>query len=105
MPSEHLATITKLILPQDDSALVLTEVRHGVDIEIESTLGDLYYDLVEKYLDQTPEHSPNDDEVWKKKYKTYFDKYNITNRLTTHEVTTKNDSFSFDKSWKNEIRK
>lgn len=103
LPSEHLATITKLILPQDDSALILTEVRHGVDIELELALNGLFHDMVEKYLNETPEHSPSDEEVWKKKYKSYFDKYNITSRLTTHEVTTLNDSFSFDKSWKNEI--
>lgn len=52
VPSEHLATITKLILPQDDSALVLTEVRYGIDVELESALNDLYHDMVEKYLNE-----------------------------------------------------
>lgn len=103
LPSEHLASITKLILPQDDSALILTEVKHGIDVELGAALQDLFHDMAEKYLNQTPEHSPSDDEVWKKNYKSYFDKYNITSRLTTHEVNTQNDSFSFDKSWKNEI--
>ncbi len=82
---------------------MLTEVRNAIDIDVESALNDLYYDLVEKYLNSTNEMSLSDEDVWKKKYKSYFDRYNITNRLTPHEVTTKNDIFSFDKSWKNEI--
>ncbi|MEA5427330.1 DUF3037 domain-containing protein [Arcicella lustrica] len=102
-PSENLSIITKSILPQDDSALILTEVRHAIDIEIDTAISDLFHDLVEKYLDKTSEHTLSDEDVWRKKYKSYFDKYRITNRLTSHEVSTKNDSFLFDKSWKNEI--
>lgn len=102
-PSENLSIITKSILPSDDSALMLTEVRNAIDIDIEAALNDLFHDLIEKYLNSTNEVSLSDEDVWKKKYKSYFDRYNITNRLTPHEVTTKNDIFSFDKSWKNEI--
>lgn len=102
-PSEDLSQITRKILPPDDSALVLTEVHYGIDLKIEAALSGLYRDLVEKYLDQTTAPSLTNEEVWKQKYKAYFDKYRITERLTEHNVVTKNDTFTFDKSWKNEI--
>jgi hypothetical protein len=102
-PSENLITITKSILPPDDSALILTEVKYGIDIDLEIALNDLYNNLVEKYMNLHQERSLTDEEVWRKKYKAYFDKYALTHKLTTHEVVTNNDSFSFDKSWKNEI--
>lgn len=102
-PSDYLTSITNLILPPDDSALVLTEARYAIDIDLDAALNDLYNDLVVKYMDFSPEHSLTDEDVWKKKYKSYFDKYHITEKLVQHEVTTKNDVFSFDKAWKNEI--
>ena len=43
------------------------------------------------------------EEVWKNKYKEYFDKYNIPNNLTNHTVDTPTDKFTFDMAWKNEI--
>jgi Protein of unknown function (DUF3037) len=100
-PSENLLAITKSILPQDDSALMLSEVKYAIDIDLECALADLFNELVNKYFDSQNKQSLNDDEVWKEKYKTYFDKYGVSERLTTHEVITKNDAFSFDKSWKN----
>lgn len=103
LPSENLASITKLILSPDDSALMLSEVKYAIDLDLESALNDLYNDLVEKYLDVPSKHSLSDDDVWKKKYKSYFDKYRITERLSSHQISTKNDSFIFDKSWQNEI--
>jgi Protein of unknown function (DUF3037) len=103
LPSENLSSITRLILPPDDSALMLSEVKYAIDLDLEGALNDLYRDLVEKYLEVPSEHSLSDDDVWKKKYKSYFDKYRITERLSSHEINTKNDSFVFDKSWQNEI--
>lgn len=102
-PSENLISITKNILPVDDSALLLTEVKYGIDIDLDIALRDLYKNLVEKYIETPHEQSLTDEDVWKRKYKNYFDKYALTNRLTSHEVVTSNDSFLFDKSWKNEI--
>ena len=103
LPSENLSSITRQILPPDDSALMLSEVKNAIDIDLEGALNDLYKDLVEKYLEKPFEHSLTDDDVWKKKYKSYFDKYRVTERLRTHEINTKNDIFVFDKSWQNEI--
>ncbi|GHB68554.1 DUF3037 domain-containing protein [Persicitalea jodogahamensis] len=102
-PSEDLSQITCKILPPDDSALVLTEVHYGIDLDLKAALSGLYEDLVEKYLDQNTALSLTNEEVWKQKYKAYFDKYRITEKLVEHNVVTKNDTFIFDKSWKNEI--
>jgi hypothetical protein len=102
MPAS-LETITNGILPKDDSALSLTPLLRGVDVDPQIALDDLYYRLVEKYLmvDQTT--SQTGEEAWRQAYKTYFDKYGITNRLVEHKVETHSDSFVFDKAWKNKV--
>lgn len=102
--SDDLSAITKAILPTDNSAFVLTDVRSAIDIDMEAALTYLYHNIVEKYnVENANVHTITDNDVWKNKYKEYFDLYDITNKLTIHEVKSKNDSFSFDKSWKNEI--
>lgn len=99
---DTLFAITKTILPPDDSALVLTEVRFGIDIDMESALRGLFDSLVDRYISSN-EQSLSDDDVWRKKYKSYFDQYKITEKLVPHNVDTKNDTIKFDKAWKNEI--
>ena len=99
-----LSKITKSILPHDDSALMLTKSNSALDISMDSALHDLFLNMVDKYnLDPHAIQSLSDNDVWKKKYKDYFDQYNITKRLSKHKITTEQDSFVFDKSWKNEI--
>lgn len=103
-PDDHLSTVTRSILPLDDSALMLTEVKSAIDVDMDSALNYLYSNMVEKFNTNTQDHqSLNDNEVWRNKYKVYFDKYNITMNLTEHTVHTKYSEFVFDKSWKNEI--
>ncbi|MCF2494453.1 DUF3037 domain-containing protein [Dyadobacter chenhuakuii] len=100
---EDLAEITRAILPNDDSSLTLTEVKKGIDLDFNKSLADLYRLLVTKWQSETDESATSDADVWKKKYKKYFDEYGITAKLTEYEVETKYDSFQFDKAWKNEI--
>lgn len=100
---EDLAELTRKILPDDDSSLTLTEVKKGIDLDFNKSLTDLYHLLVTKWQNETDESATSDADVWKKKYKKYFDEYGITAKLTEHEVETKYDSFQFDKAWKNEI--
>ena len=101
---ESLAHITNAILPNDDSAILLTDVKYALDINMEIALKDLYAQLVEKYMhNESTVKTLSDNDVWNKEYKSYFDKYKITDRLSNHIVQTKNDNFSFKKSWKNEI--
>jgi len=104
IPSEHLDQITNRILPKDNSSIQLTEVRSAIDIDLPAALDDLFHDLVEKYIiDTVIKDSLSDEDVWKTKYKQYFDQYHILSKLTKHEVSTQNDTFTFEKSWKNEI--
>jgi hypothetical protein len=100
---EDLAELTRKILPDDDSSLTLTEVKKGIDLDFNKSLADLYRLLVTKWQNETDESATSDADVWKKKYKKYFDEYGITAKLTEYEVETKYDSFQFDKAWKNEI--
>ncbi|KAA0992953.1 DUF3037 domain-containing protein [Dyadobacter aurulentus] len=101
--SDDLAEITREILPNDDSSLTLTEVKKGIDLDFNKSLADLYRLLVTKWQSETDESATSDADVWNKKYKKYFDQYEITSRFTEFEVETKHDHFQFDKAWKNEI--
>jgi hypothetical protein len=103
-PSKDLASITQSLLPNDDSALQLTKVNTAIDLFLDGALQDLYVDMVEKYMaNDNSVHSISDSDVWKLKYKKYFDDLKLTEKLQKHVVTTKFDEFAFDKSWKNEI--
>jgi hypothetical protein len=100
---DDLAELTRKILSDDDSSLILTGVKKGIDLDFNKSLTDLYRLLVTKWQNETDESAVSDADVWKKKYKKYFDEYGITPKLTEHEVETKYDIFQFDKAWKNEI--
>lgn len=98
-----LSEITSLILPYDDSSLYLTEVFMGIDLEPLSALNDLYDRLINKYNHENDKSYHDDKYVWRKIYKQYFDKYEITNKLKSHTVVTDNDNIEFDKAWKNGV--
>lgn len=96
-----ISDITNIILPKDDSALECTITMQGLDVNPESALDGLFDRLVNKYIPETEKEARSDNEVWKTHYKKFFDKYNITKKLVSHEIKTKNDKIEFDKSWKN----
>ena len=96
-----LAEITNVILPKDDSALVCSELMYGIDIDPMSALEDLFDRLVNKYSHEADKDYHDDKYVWRKVYKKYFDKYEVTGKLVPHTVNTKHDHIEFDKSWKN----
>lgn len=103
-PSANLETITSNILKRDDSALQLSPVLKAIDIDLDAATSYLFETLVNKYLpDEGGTKRLNDEEVWRNKYKAYFDKYKISDRLISHSIKTQNDVFSFEKAWKNEI--
>lgn len=100
----NISAITSSILPIDDSALQFTEPLMAIDFDLERAGQILFSELVEKYiLNENSIKTLSDDDVWKKKYKTYFDEYKISEKLKEHKVATQNDVFLFDKSWKNEV--
>jgi hypothetical protein len=103
-PSDSLEQITNSILIRDNAAIQLTETRSAVDIDLEAALNDLYTSQVEKYMiSKIDKNTLLDDDVWRTKYKVYFEKYGIDRRLKTHDVKVPKDVISFQKSWKNEI--
>lgn len=100
---KNLDELVSLILPKDDSALIASELLKGLDIDCDSAIYDLYERIVNKYSDDLNEEKRDDKYVWKKIYKQYFDKYNITKNLKPHSVKTSFDTINFDKAWKNDI--
>lgn len=93
--------ITSKILLKDDSSLVCSEVFYGIDLNEEIALADLFDRLVYKYQIESEKNVVNDNYVWRKVYKTHFDKYGITNKLKPHTVKTSHDHIEFDLAWKN----
>ncbi|WP_341224827.1 DUF3037 domain-containing protein [uncultured Arcticibacterium sp.] len=102
--SDSLEKITLMVIPPDDSALMFSEVKVALDINFDLALEDLFSELVLRYLPKKDGvRRLNDEEVWKSKYKNFFDKYHVSSKLGKHDIRTDNDVFSFDRAWKNEI--
>ena len=100
---KDLSEITNSILLKDDSALECTEIKYGIDVDLDNALNDLFERMVNKYTNDHEEEAHDDKYVWKNVYKKYFDQYEITKELKTHSVKTLNDTIQFDKAWKNGI--
>lgn len=102
-PNEDLTQITNSILVPDNNAIQLSKTKEAIDVSLEAAIKDIFNTQVEKYVVvKRDKGSLLDDDVWKIKYKSYFEKYGIDKRLQVHEVKVPNDVFSFNKSWKNE---
>ncbi|HPE56704.1 MAG TPA: DUF3037 domain-containing protein [Bacteroidales bacterium] len=98
-----LEEITSSILPKDDSALICSELEFAIDIDPQSTLDDLFDRLVNRYTHVADKEYHDDNYVWRKVYKKYFDKYDLTSKLRPHTITTRHDHIEFDKAWKNGV--
>ncbi len=100
---ESVEAITSRFLVKDDTALQFTENKTGLDDDLEQAFSELYDRLVENYTPDVSEDVRTDYDVWKKLYRPFFEKRNITNRLHAHKVTTAKDVIEFPYAWKNEI--
>lgn len=98
-----LQSITNRFLVSDDTALQFSEVRTGLDDDMELAFSELYDRLIENYTPGINEDVRTDYDVWKKLYRPLFEKRNITDRLQAHKVTTAKDVIEFPYAWKNEI--
>lgn len=98
---ESLDSITRKILPQDDSALVCTEVKRAIDINFETAFEDMFNRIVDRYTEEPISSKHNDNYAWKKYYKDHFEKLGLTKKLKKHSVKTHTDIIDFDKAWKN----
>lgn len=103
MPDQFEAILNQVI-SNDNNAFQFTSPKAAIDIDLDVALSDLYLHLVEKYyLNDENKQTLTDEDVWKLKYKTHFEKYGLTTRLISHKVAVPNDVISFGMSWKNEI--
>jgi hypothetical protein len=100
---DSIDSITRGVLPKDDSALFFTESKKLLELSLEAAMEDLYERFVLNYVDDGDREYVTDKEVWNKVYKEYFDKLEITGHFSQHTVKTEMDSWDFEKAWKNGV--
>lgn len=101
---DQLDALVNRIISNDNNAFQFTIAKTAIDIDLDIALNNLYVQLIEKYyLIEQDKQSLSDEDVWKLKYKSYFEKYGIRSRLISHKIEVPNDTLSFGMSWKNEI--
>ena len=99
-----ITEITSRILPNDDSALQMSDVFRGVTLNLDATFRSIYYRYIGHFeTNNQVEQSPTDEDVWRHTYKNYFDKYGITSKLKTHTISLPLDEMTFNRSIKNHI--
>lgn len=96
-----LEIISGSILPNDDSALYMTGLYFGLDINLEKA----FQNLAKKYLFYEGEkrESLTDKEVWHKIYKVYFDKHGVSKSLKEKTIKTQTIDINFDLAFKNGV--
>jgi hypothetical protein len=100
---KDISTVTDHLLPKDDSALVATDVKFGLDINVEAAFEDMYHRIIEAYNHDGEYELHTDHYAWQKIYKRYFDRFGVTQKLKKHSVRTERDTIDFDKAWKNGV--
>jgi hypothetical protein len=98
---DNIEVITKSILPKDDSSIVFTEPKKLLEVTLDIAIEDLYEKMVLSYVTESEREYVTDKEVWSKVYKSYFDRFEITEHLEHHTVKTEMDSWLFEHAWKN----
>jgi hypothetical protein len=102
LEGQTLSQITETLLPQDDGCFYFSEVKTRQDVNIKAALDDLFARLVLKHIAETKTYT-TDESVWKDLYKEYFDRLELTAKLTTHKIKTQDDEFVFEHAWKNGV--
>ncbi len=98
---DSVDSITKSILPKDDSSLFFTPEKKLLELSIDIAASDLFEQFVLNYVQEEEREYVTDKEVWNNVYKSYFDEFKITEHLKPHKVTTALDTWEFEKAWKN----
>lgn len=95
-------SITRLVLPPNDSALRFSDVRSGITINIDQTYEDMFERFVTKFEKKYESHSKDDNKAWVE-YKKVFEKYSIDKRLKKPgvKIKTSYSEFEFQHGWKN----
>ena len=102
--SEHLPTtldgILALVLPPDDSAIQFGPTQFGMDTDLDTVFGDLYYRLVETHISSEARLSRNEQEVWHM-YSAPLRRQKVISSLRPTIIKTHTDDIELDHAWKN----
>lgn len=97
---QTIEQVTASLLPKDDNGLYFSETFRGIHFDHEASFQELYHRIVEQYLEQTIERH-DDAYAWRHVYKSFFDKYQLTDKLEHKTVKTATDTFDFERAVKN----
>jgi Protein of unknown function (DUF3037) len=100
---DSIEQVTGKVLAKDDSALLFSEIKKTLDVDIETTVDDLFSRFVTVSALEGDDEVRRDKEVWTKVYKKHFDECGISGHLKPHNIKTQNDELVFDKAWKNGV--
>ncbi|AYQ34851.1 DUF3037 domain-containing protein [Runella sp. SP2] len=95
--------VTSRYLAKDDTAFQFSEVKRGIDDDLNLAFDELYSRLVEEHIPESSESIRNDYDVWQKLYRPFLEKKGVISRLKAHQVETEKDTIIFNYAWKNEI--
>lgn len=97
-----VSEITRAVFPRDDSALLFSDVRKTLGVELETVAAELADRMITiRHLDKGHDDIKSDKELWAKVYKQYFDERNLSQYLEPRTVITKYAEITFDHSWQN----
>lgn len=99
--TNNLEVLTNQVLAKDDSSLFFTEVKTVLDMDGHTLLHELFERLVTRHVLDEERSSIQDNEVWTKIYKPYFEKASFAPALKEAVVKTKHDELHFEKTCKN----
>ncbi|MCC5934452.1 MAG: DUF3037 domain-containing protein [Balneolales bacterium] len=103
-PSNRSVTFfAEQLIPKDDSALQFSEVKKGIALSAAAAFEDLKYRLLFKWTMIKGVDYRSDTDVWKERYKIFFENAGIAEKLVARTVTTKSDSIAFEQAYKNGI--
>jgi hypothetical protein len=95
--------ITSSLLVKDDTSLVFSDTKTGMDLSLEEAFADLYDRLILIYEPAFSDAEiQDDDDVWNKLFKKSFEQKRIISNLKPHTVKTNDEEYKFEYTWKNE---
>lgn len=87
-------------LPNDDSSIQFSQPMGGLAKNLDSVFGELYFRLIEKYIEVVERPSRDDDQIWNH-FKRPLYEQNILANLQPKKIVTSHDQIEFDYAWKN----
>lgn len=100
---ESVNEITSSLLVKDDTSLVFSDAKTGIDLSLDEAFTDLFERLILKHEPALSDAEIQDDEdVWNKLFKKSFEQKHIFSNLKPHTVKTTDEEYTFEYTWKNE---